>query len=75
MTDVLAGRKTVFASDDREKSGERTKLEGTTVLLATLGGALALLLLVLALVSQGSQGLFQINRPAVEYAALSPPAT
>ncbi len=47
-----------------------SKTERTTVMLGVVGGALALTLFVLALATQGSQGLFQINRPAADYAAL-----
>jgi len=47
-----------------------SKTERTTVMLGLAGGALALALFVLALATQGSQGLFQVNRPAADYAAL-----
>jgi hypothetical protein len=38
--------------------------------LGFIGGAIALALLALALVTRGSQAIFQVNRPAAEYAAL-----
>jgi hypothetical protein len=47
-----------------------SKTERSTVMLGIAGGALALALFALALATQGSQGLFQVNRPAAEYAAL-----
>jgi hypothetical protein len=40
------------------------------IFAGTGGGLLALALLVIALVTQGSQGIFQINRPSADYAAL-----
>lgn len=42
----------------------------TTVVLGTIAGTLVLCLLLLAVVTHGSQGMFQINRPATEYAEL-----
>ena len=47
-----------------------TNSERATVSLATMAGTLALVLLILALVSQGSHQVFQINRPAADYAKL-----
>jgi hypothetical protein len=47
-----------------------SKTERATVMLGVLAGALALMLFSLALATQGSQGMFQVNRPAAEYAAL-----
>ena len=47
-----------------------SKTERTTVMLGGLGGMLALMLFALALATRGSQGLFQVNRPAADYAAL-----
>ena len=47
-----------------------SKTERTTVNLGVLAGVLACALFALALATKGSQGLFQINRPADDYAAL-----
>ena len=47
-----------------------SKTERATLNLGVLGGVLAFTLFALALATQGSQGLFQINRPAADYAAL-----
>jgi len=47
-----------------------SKTERATVNLGVLGGMLAFALFALALATQGSQGMFQINRPAADYAAL-----
>jgi hypothetical protein len=44
--------------------------ERTTVTLGVLAGLLALVLFSLAIMTQGSQGLFQINRPAADFSAL-----
>lgn len=46
------------------------KAERTTVGLAVAAGGLALVLLIVALASQGSHQIFQINRPAADYARL-----
>ena len=46
------------------------RTERATLNLGVLGGVLAFTLFALALATQGSQGLFQINRPAADYAAL-----
>lgn len=46
------------------------KAERTTVALAAVAGALALVLLILALAGLGSHQVFQINRPAADYARL-----
>jgi hypothetical protein len=47
-----------------------SKTERATVNLGVLGGLLACTLFALALATQGSQGLFQINPTAADYAAL-----
>ena len=47
-----------------------SRTERATLNLGVLGGVLAFTLFALALATQGSQGLFQINRPAADYAAL-----
>ncbi|MGY8667912.1 hypothetical protein Q3C01_36895 [Bradyrhizobium sp. UFLA05-109] len=47
-----------------------SRTERSTVMLGIAGGLLALMLFALALATQGSQGLFQINRPAADYATL-----
>jgi hypothetical protein len=47
-----------------------SKTERTTMVLGVVGGASALALFALALATQGSQGLFQVNRPTADYAAL-----
>ena len=47
-----------------------SRTERTTVMLGVAGGLIALTLFALALATAGSQGLFQINRPAADYAAL-----
>jgi hypothetical protein len=45
-------------------------LRRSTIMLGVLAGSLALVLLSLALATHGSQGMFQLNRPAAEYSAL-----
>ncbi|MGZ3236792.1 MAG: hypothetical protein ACXU8A_05385 [Burkholderiaceae bacterium] len=45
-------------------------LHRSSILLAILSGTLALTLLLLALATHGSQGMFQLNRPVAEYSAL-----
>jgi hypothetical protein len=47
-----------------------SRTERATVNLGVVGGMLAFALFALALATQGSQGQFQINRPAADYAAL-----
>jgi hypothetical protein len=47
-----------------------SKTERTTIVLGVIGGVSALALFALALVTQGSQGLLQVNRPTADYAAL-----
>jgi hypothetical protein len=47
-----------------------SRTERATVNLGVVGGMLAFALFALALATQGSQGQFQINRPATDYAAL-----
>lgn len=47
-----------------------TRLERITFGLGAIGGTLALSLFLLAIVSGNSQGLFQINWPSNEYAAM-----
>ncbi len=42
----------------------------TSILLALLSGSLAAVLLLLALATHGSQGMFQLNRPVAEYTEL-----
>jgi hypothetical protein len=46
------------------------KTERSTVILGGLAGLLALVLFVLEVTAQGSQSLFQINRPSAEFSAL-----
>jgi len=47
-----------------------SKTERTTVMLGALGGVIAATPFALALATGGSQGLFQVVRPAADYAAL-----
>jgi hypothetical protein len=46
-----------------------SKTERTTVILGGVAGVLALALFALAVITQGSQGQFQVNKPSVEFAA------
>jgi hypothetical protein len=52
------------------KAAAMSRTERATLNLGVLGGVLAFTLFALALATQGSQGLFQINRPAADYTAL-----
>jgi hypothetical protein len=45
-------------------------LHRTSILLGILCGSLTLALLLLALATHGSQGMFQLNRPVAEYSSL-----